>query len=124
MVSLKNNTIISILRSIKDITNVFNINDSLKLRFNLSYGIYVKDMSYFNSSIEDYHILFGHNRDTSLIHIVIKRTHFLIDKDKNIFIHISSGYDDWTHLHLITDEIYDDDVELCLRHGRVLFEEI
>lgn len=125
MTASENNTIIGILRSIKDITNVFDVNDSLKLRVDLSYSIYIRDVSYFNSKIEDYHILFGHYIDTSVIHIVIKKFHILIDEDKNIFIHVGPpNTNGWIHLHLNTNEIYDDNVSLCLKHGRIIFEEV
>ena len=121
---MKNNSIIEILRSIKDISDIFDISNTLKLNEYLTYGIYIRHLSHFNHNIENYHISFGHNENTSLIQIVIKRTHILIDKDKNIFIHIAGIPNGWTSFHLYKDEIYNDDIELCLKHGRILFEDI
>lgn len=114
-------SLIEFLREVKDPTNIF----SLRRNYVRS-DIEIKSMKVFLDVIQQYHTKNGMRLDNDVLFYVIKRIHnyhFIVYEDGATFIHY---HDDiiWHHTHLLKDEIFDDDINLCLTKGRILFEEM
>ena len=124
MIPIPKISIIEILRSIKDISNPFLLVEGLSLIEDIAIPFYIKPMNWFIDDIKKYHISCGQDKNTIYLYFVIISKHIFIDKDKNIFIYEFRSNKITTSLHLIPNEIYNDDLELCLKHGRILFEDI
>lgn len=115
-------SLIGFLREVKDPSNIFE----LKRSFGVS-NIMIKNMRVFLDIIQKYHTDKMMNLDNDVIFYTLQRTHlhhFMIYEDGNIFVHYCDYNKKWRHTHLLKNEIFDDDINLCLSKGRILFEEL
>ena len=114
-------SLIEFLREVKDPTNVFSLKKN-----NIRSQFEIKSMKTFLDEIQQYHIKNGMNLENDVLFYVVHRRyayHFMVYEDETTFIHSYDGKI-WHHTHLLKNEIFDDDINLCLTKGRILFKEM